>query len=271
MQIQLPGLSLLGSQRQHSRASRRSAVVPPQAAAGDVVGLLVFSAIPFLAVQALADSKFGKQLLDDLQANKPALEAEAAAIERQRQAERSESPWFGPDRPLWLGPLSRDSPTWLDGTLPGDYGWDPLSLGKDPEALDRYVELELLHARWAMLGALGALIPEALQLAGTSEFLEPIWWKVGAAKLNSQEDLNYLGISGLKVAGGQGVVIIAVCQFLLMFGPGRIITLKYLFQFQINFAIFSRKEVIQKAIPKIYVFIIFIHFFICRVCTRLWN
>jgi len=45
------------------------------------------------------------------------------------------------------------------GELPGDYGWDPLLLGKEPAKLDRYVELELLHARWAMLGALGALVP----------------------------------------------------------------------------------------------------------------
>ena len=32
------------------------------------------------------------------------------------------------------------------------------------------------------------------------------------------EDLNYLGVAGLRVAGGQGVAIIAFCQLLLMFG-----------------------------------------------------
>ena len=192
------------------------------ASLGDVAGLLVFSAIPFLGVQAFADSKYGKRLLDDLKAQKPQLQAEAAAREKSRAAVRARSTWFGPERPLWLGPLSSDPPVthmWLDGTLPGDYGYDPLSLGKDPTKLDRAVELELLHARWAMLGALGALIPEALQLYGTTEFLEPIWWKVGAAKLNTGEDLNYLGIAGLRVAGGQGVAIIAICQFFLMFGP----------------------------------------------------
>lgn len=80
------------------------------------------------------------------------------------------------------------------------------------------VELELLHARWAMLAALGALVPEALQRTGLATFAEDRWWAVGAAKLQG-EDLNYLGIAGLRIAGGQGVAIIAVCQVLLMFGP----------------------------------------------------
>lgn len=30
--------------------------------------------------------------------------------------------------------------------------------------------------RWAMLGVLGALVPEALSLAGT-DIAEPVWWK----------------------------------------------------------------------------------------------
>ena len=60
---------------------------------------------------------------------------------------------------------------------------------------------------------------EALQLGGAATFLEPRWWNVGAAKLASGEELAYLGIPGLRVAGGQGVAVIAVCQVLLMFGP----------------------------------------------------
>jgi light-harvesting complex II chlorophyll a/b binding protein 7 len=170
-------------------------------------------------VQALADSKYGKKLLEDLKAQRPSLVAAAAALEKSRAAARAQSTWYGPNRPQWLGPLSQPPPEWLDGVLPGDYGYDPLALGKEKEKLNKYVELELLHARWAMLGGLGALIPEALQLSGKTQFLEPVWWRVGAAKLHSTEDLNYLGIAGLKVAGGQGVLIIALCQVLLMFGP----------------------------------------------------
>ena len=52
---------------------------------------------------------------------------------------------------------------------------------------------------------------EVLQYAGVANFLEPRWWNVGAAKLGG-EDLNYLGVAGLRIAGGQGILIIAVCQ-----------------------------------------------------------
>ncbi|GMP39058.1 hypothetical protein CsSME_00010047 [Camellia sinensis var. sinensis] len=36
-------------------------------------------------------------------------------------------------------------PEWLDGSLPGDYGFDPLGLGKDPAFLKWYREAELIH------------------------------------------------------------------------------------------------------------------------------
>jgi len=52
---------------------------------------------------------------------------------------------------------------------------------------------------------------EVLQYSGAAHFLESRWWNVGAAKLGG-EDLNYLGVAGLRIAGGQGILIIAVCQ-----------------------------------------------------------
>ena len=52
---------------------------------------------------------------------------------------------------------------------------------------------------------------ETLQYSGLSSFSEARWWAVGAAKLEG-EDLNYFGIEGLRIAGGQGIIIIAVCQ-----------------------------------------------------------
>merc|ERR1712224_291740 len=43
-------------------------------------------------------------------------------------------------------------PSYLDGSKPGDYGFDPLGLGEVPANLERFREAELLNARWAMLG-----------------------------------------------------------------------------------------------------------------------
>jgi len=55
-------------------------------------------------------------------------------------------------------------PSYLDGSQPADYGFDPLGLGKVPENLERHREAELIHARWAMLAVPGVLIPEMLGL-----------------------------------------------------------------------------------------------------------
>ncbi|GLC33477.1 hypothetical protein PLESTB_000079100 [Pleodorina starrii] len=70
------------------------------------------------------------------------------------------------DRPL-LFP-TKDSLTYLDGTLPGDFGFDPLGLfdpanGSAGFMSQRWLHTaELMHGRWAMLGAAGCLAPEYL-------------------------------------------------------------------------------------------------------------
>merc|ERR1711977_770736 len=51
-----------------------------------------------------------------------------------------------------------EAPSHLDGSLQGDFGFDPLSLGKDPVALKWYRQAELQHARWAMLAITGILV-----------------------------------------------------------------------------------------------------------------
>ncbi|KVI04990.1 Chlorophyll A-B binding protein [Cynara cardunculus var. scolymus] len=55
-------------------------------------------------------------------------------------------------------------PPYLDGSAPGDFGFDPLRLGEVPENLERFKESELIHCRWAMLAVPGILLPEALGL-----------------------------------------------------------------------------------------------------------
>ncbi|MQI32332.1 hypothetical protein EI016_24465, partial [Escherichia coli] len=50
----------------------------------------------------------------------------------------------------WLPGLA--SPGYLNGSLPGDNGFDPLGLAEDPENLKWFVQAELVNGRWAMLG-----------------------------------------------------------------------------------------------------------------------
>ncbi|KAF3572536.1 hypothetical protein F2Q69_00060910, partial [Brassica cretica] len=52
-------------------------------------------------------------------------------------------------------------PEWLDGSLPGDFGFDPLGLGKDPAFLKWYREAELIHGRWAMAAVFGIFVGQA--------------------------------------------------------------------------------------------------------------
>uniref|UniRef100_A0A7N2L910 Chlorophyll a-b binding protein, chloroplastic n=1 Tax=Quercus lobata TaxID=97700 RepID=A0A7N2L910_QUELO len=70
-----------------------------------------------------------------------------------------------------------------------------------------------------MLASLGVLVPEVLDILGAFHFVEPVWWRVGYSKLqfHQGDTLDYLGIPGLHLAGGQGVIVIAICQALLMF------------------------------------------------------
>eukprot|EP00262_Sarcandra_glabra_P007101 TRINITY_DN1967_c0_g1_i1.p1 TRINITY_DN1967_c0_g1~~TRINITY_DN1967_c0_g1_i1.p1 ORF type:complete len:291 (-),score=36.94 TRINITY_DN1967_c0_g1_i1:146-934(-) len=81
-----------------------------------------------------------------------------------------------PDRPLWFPGSS--PPEWLDGSLPGDFGFDPLGLGSDPELLRWFAQAELMHSRWAMLAVAGILIPELLEKIG---FIDDFsWYDAGA-------------------------------------------------------------------------------------------
>eukprot|EP00879_Flechtneria_rotunda_P003223 GHRR01003446.1.p1 GENE.GHRR01003446.1~~GHRR01003446.1.p1 ORF type:complete len:259 (+),score=104.03 GHRR01003446.1:82-858(+) len=68
------------------------------------------------------------------------------------------------NRPSWF-PGSK-LPDHLDGSMPGDFGFDPLGLGKDAGKLKWYQQAELQNGRWAMLGAAGILVPDLLRSLG---------------------------------------------------------------------------------------------------------
>jgi len=84
--------------------------------------------------------------------------------------------WHSHTPPLSLSSLGRypgaAAPAHLDGSMAGDYGFDPLRLGTNKEVLPYYAEAELTNGRWAMMAVAGILFTD---LVGAGD-----WWTAGA-------------------------------------------------------------------------------------------
>ena len=191
--------------------------------------VVLFSAFPLVGLSVLARTPLGAQLEERAAAASAAYAGERARVDQARADAAVEcASMYGPERTRWLPsalirtlPSEWADPPHLDGTLPGDNGFDPLGLGRDAGDLARYRECELVHARWAMLAVPGCVAPEAVAriapaLADTIG--EPVWWRVGAAKLNGA-DISWGGVDGFRIAGGIPIWGIALCQLVLMGGP----------------------------------------------------
>jgi light-harvesting complex II chlorophyll a/b binding protein 5 len=126
----------------------------------------------------------------------PAKKAAQKAVSKVNTASNEElAKWYGPDRRIYLpeGLLDKSEiPAYLTGEVPGDYGYDPFGLSKKPEDFDKYQAYELIHARWAMLGAAGFILPEAFNKYGAVCGPEAVWWKTGALLLDG-DTLQYFG------------------------------------------------------------------------------
>ncbi|EFN58607.1 hypothetical protein CHLNCDRAFT_50418 [Chlorella variabilis] len=73
--------------------------------------------------------------------------------------------------------MSAEVPAHLKGKdLAGNFGFDPLSLGKDEAALKWYTQAELQNGRWAMLGVAGILVQELLHKTGLGGKAADVYW-----------------------------------------------------------------------------------------------
>jgi light-harvesting complex I chlorophyll a/b binding protein 3 len=109
------------------------------------------------------------------EAEAPAEEAPKAVVKKERKKDD-----------LYMMGVSDQNMTYLDGTLPGDFGFDPLGMS-DPEGAGGFVNpqwlaySEVIHGRWAMLGVAGIVAPEILGGMGIiPESTGLVWFTSGA-------------------------------------------------------------------------------------------
>lgn len=122
-----------------------------------------------MCVRALSPSQLTSR---SVSAKRPSLKALAPA-RGVSVSRRSSSAVVAAARPLWL-PESTP-PAHLKGELTGDFGFDPLNFGVDPERLKWYAEGELTNGRWAMAAVAGIMFTDLLNIGNVD------WFNAGAS------------------------------------------------------------------------------------------
>ncbi|CAD7699724.1 unnamed protein product [Ostreobium quekettii] len=128
------------------------------------------------------------------------------------------SQWYGSTRKLYLpaGLFARSEvEPYLNGTLAGDYGYDPLGIGQSVAKVAEYREYEILHGRWAMLGAAGMIIPEGLAANG-ADIRGAAWYETGAEMLTGSGKLDYFAVPWAVVANPLPLLFVIGIQVGLM-------------------------------------------------------
>ena len=71
--------------------------------------------------------------------------------------------YYGPTWKQFI--TGNTAPDYLKGQMAGDFGYDILRLGESsPERLETYRQAVTMHGRWAVLGVVDMLAPEALNV-----------------------------------------------------------------------------------------------------------
>ncbi|KAK9837239.1 hypothetical protein WJX81_001110 [Elliptochloris bilobata] len=99
------------------------------------------------------------------------------------------------ERQLWFP--GNKAPDYLDGSMPGDVGFDPLGLGSDPELLRWFQQAELVHSRTAMLGVAGILFPAIITKAGAANI--PPWYDAGKVWLQEHPAFPFASILFVQI------------------------------------------------------------------------
>ncbi|KAG6595381.1 Chlorophyll a-b binding protein CP29.2, chloroplastic, partial [Cucurbita argyrosperma subsp. sororia] len=86
-----------------------------------------------MAATSAATSSFIGTRLADVRSSSGRVQARFSFGKKKSPAKKSPSSKQIPDRPLWFP--GAKAPEWLDGSLVGDYGFDPFGLGKPAEYL----------------------------------------------------------------------------------------------------------------------------------------